>query len=213
MQPLIRPTDNDFKKTKVLPHIGDDYGVVAPWGTPVFILGESHYGFQAESVLPRYFTRDVVTEVLGGVNYPFLTKAVGVFDGQCPDGETRRRFWRTSVFYNFIQESVGHEPRIRPTGDMWNRAIDPLVETLMLCMPGFVLVLGTEMWNSLPIPLRDGPPVRCGAETKLSRLYFNDNGYAFTFGIDHPSSFGWSYSQWTPWVKAALAEAIRFQNS
>jgi hypothetical protein len=193
--------------------VGEEYGVVMPWGTPLFILGESHYGFDAGSILPRDFTRDIVREATEGVGYPFLTKAVGVFDGVWPDHEIRRRFWRTSVFYNFIQESAGEEARVRPTREMWRRAMEPLEETLILCMPGFVLVLGTEMWQSLPLALKDGPPVSCDGQTKVSRLYFNDNGYAFTFGIDHPSSFGWSYSRWTPWVRAALAEAIRFQNS
>jgi hypothetical protein len=44
-----------------------------------------------------------------------------------------------------------------------------------------------------------------------SRLYFNDAGYAFTFGIAHPSSFGWTYKKWVPWVQAALQAAIQFQ--
>jgi hypothetical protein len=138
---------------------------------------------------------------------------VGVFEGEWPEIETRRIFWRTSAFCNFIQVSVGEEARIRPTETMWADAGAALEETLMCCMPGFVLVLGIEMWNSLPLPLQPGPVVKCGTETKISRLYFNDNGYAFTFGIAHPASFGWSYSKWTPWVKVALEEAIKFQNS
>jgi hypothetical protein len=211
-QPLVLPMDSDFRTTKILPHIGNDYGKSTPWGLPILLLGESHYGADA-GASPRQFTRIVLKEVLDGVNYPFFTKAVGVFDGRWPDMNARRRFWRTSVFCNFIQESVGHGPRIRPTSKMWKSAGAALEETLMLCMPGFVLVLGSEVWNNLPIPLRDGPTIECGTQTKRSRLYFNDNGYALAFGIDHPSCFGWSYSKWTPWVKAALKESIKFQSS
>ena len=209
-QSLIVPKDSHFRKTRVLPFIGQDYGRVMPWGLPIFVLGESHY-----SGIPLYstFTRDVVSEMLNGVNYPFFTKAAGVFYGDWPDLEMRRKFWQTAAFYNFVQESVGDTARIRPTERMWREAAPALEETLMLCMPGFVLVLGKELWDNLPIPLRDGPEVKLGnGERKQSRLYFNDNGYAFTFGINHPCSPGWTYKKWTPWVKAALVTAINFQN-
>lgn len=78
--------------------------------------------------------------------------------------------------------------------------------------PGFVLVLGKDLWANLPVPLEPGPLVTLpDGQTMESRLYFNDAGYAFTFGIAHPSSFGWTYKKWVPWVQAALQAAIQFQ--
>ena len=182
-----------------------------PFGLPIFILGESHYRPDGQP-LNREFTREVVQEVLEGENYPFFTKTVGVFYGRWPNLDERRRFWNTAVFYNFVQETVGKAPGIRPKDHMWRTAGPALEETLIMCMPGFVLVLGKQLWDNLPIPLKEGPTVHLAdGRTRSSRLYFNDNGYAFTFGINHPRSGGWSYDLWTPWVRAALAEAVRFQ--
>jgi hypothetical protein len=198
-----------FEHVKVLPHIGEDYGKQIPWGLRILIVGESHY--RPEPLDPD-FTKHVVKEVIDGANYPFFTKAVGVFYGHWPNHELRRQFWRSAVFYNFIQESVGAGPRIRPSDEMWRNAGPALEEVLIEYRPGFVLVLGKELWANLPIPLKQGPRVTLlDGQSRESRLYFNDAGYAVTFGIYHPSSGGWNYTRWTPWVKSALQVAIQFQ--
>jgi hypothetical protein len=194
---------------KVLPYVGQDYGREKPWGVSVLILGESHY--HPERLNPE-FTCEVVQAVIDGANYPFFTKVVGSFYGAWPDHDLRRQFWKSVAFYNFIQETVGAKPRIRPTDQMWRNAGPPLEEVLIQHEPGFVLVLGKQLWENLPIPLKRGPLVTLGdGQSRESRLYFNDAGYAFTFGINHPSSGGWTYEKWTPWVQAAVQAAVRFQ--
>jgi len=86
------------------------------------------------------------------------------------------------------------------------------MEVLKELQPGFVLVLGCATWGNLPKTFESGPPVSLpDGQMKESRLYANKAGFTFTFGIDHPSCFGWNYEEWSPWVKAALETAIRFQ--
>jgi hypothetical protein len=144
----------------------------------------------------------------------FFARTVGAFNGGWSSPEARRNFWSTAVFYNYVQEDVGANPRIRPTAEMWRKAEPALEEVLIEHEPGFVLVLGSELWAKLPTPIKPGPIVALpDGQTRESRLYFNDAGYAFAFGIAHPSSFGWNYEKWSPWVKAALESAIQFQGA
>jgi hypothetical protein len=197
---------------RVSPFVGDNYKKDSPWGLPLMIVGESHYSRKA-GPLAKTFTQQVMQETLDGENYPFFTKAVGVFHGHWPDLQLRRQFWSCAVFYNFVQESVGSRPRIRPSEEMWRIAGPAFLEVLIEHEPGFVLVLGTQLWNNLPTPPRQGPLVTLpDGQSRESRLYPNDAGYAFTFGIAHPASPGWSYGEWAPWVQAALQAAIQFQS-
>jgi hypothetical protein len=95
---------------------------------------------------------------------------------------------------------------------MWRSAGPALEEVLIQHEPGFALVLGKQLWQILPIPLKQGPFVTLpDGRSRESRLYFNDAGYAFAFGINHPSSRAWNYQKWAPWVNAALQTAISFQ--
>lgn len=201
-----------FEHVKILPFVGPNYKQETPWGLPIMVVGESHYS--DEPLYPE-FTREVVGKMLDGSWRPwmnFFTRTVGVFQGEWSSRELRRKFWSSSVFYNYVQESVGAYARMRPTEEMWRKAAPAFEEVLIQFEPGFVLVLGTEVWANLPAPTKLGPPVVLpDGQTRESRLYFNDAGYAFTFGMAHPSSFGWSYREWTPWVRAALQGAIQFQ--
>ncbi len=200
------PLDGDFETVKVLPFIGEDYGLTPQLGTRIFVLGESHYNING-GPLHRAFTRDVLRD--GGQGHGFFTKVVGCFYGRTPTPEMRRGFWRTVVFYNFVQESVGNGARIRPTPDMWAQGAPALHEVLTLCRPGFVLVLGKELWANLgAIPLlTDGPTIRLGdGQSHTSRLYNDD---VLFFGIKHPAAPGWTYKKWTPWVQAAIVEAVK----
>ena len=179
-----------FEHVKVLPFVGEKYKKKTPFGLPILILGEPHYSENGEP-LDSEFTKRVVQESLGGKNYPFFAKVAGVFQGSWPDHNYRRQFWSSVVFYNFVQETVGPNSRIRPNGTMWNEAGPALQEVLVEYQPGFVLILENELWANLPVPLKPGPPVTLAdGQSKESRLYFNDSGYAFTFGIAHPASAG-----------------------
>ena len=207
-----------MEHVKSLPYVGENYGNVKPFGLSVLILGESHY-IPGDDDLYDTFTREIIRRVLNIIDGPkdptfntrFFTKVARVFHDKKPDQGLQRQFWQSVVYYVFIQESVGKRPRIRPTDQMWRDGGPALQEVLIEYEPEFVLVLGKQLWSNLPIPLETGPLVTLpNGQSRESRLYFNDAGSAFTFGINHPSSGGWNYGTWTPWVKAALETAIKF---
>ncbi|MGJ5813670.1 uracil-DNA glycosylase family protein [Paludibaculum fermentans] len=203
-----------FEHVKALPFVGESYNKETPWGLPILILGEAHY-----TTIPLY--PEITNEVVEGSVTPdrkweswmmIFAKTPGIFHGGWTDPEQRRRFWSSMAFYNYVQESVGSEARTRPTEEMWKNAVPAFEEVVNHLQPRFILVLGNELWKNLPKTSKPGPPVSLSdGELRESRLYPNGAGDAFVFGIAHPSSIGWSYKKWTPWVQAALKAAIQFQ--
>jgi len=147
-----------FEHVKVLPFVGDGYKKETPLGLPVLIVGESHYN---DEPLHADFTKEVVQLMLDAPWKPwmnFFAKTAGVCQSGWRNRELRRKFWSSVVFYNFIQETVGAEPRMRPTDEMWRKAGPAFVEALIEYEPGFVLVLGNQLWANLP-PSEPGPYV------------------------------------------------------
>jgi hypothetical protein len=156
----------------------------------------------------------VVQAAIDGQGDPslrFFAKTVGVFFGGRQELKAREDFLRTVAFYNFVQEPAGTIPRARPSAAMWGQASPAFVEVLEKLQPQFVLVLGKELWKRISLPFEPGPAVQLSdGEPSESRLYvMAAGGQSFFFPINHPSSPGWSYSKWYPWVKAALEAANR----
>jgi len=115
-----------FEHVKVLPFVGGSYRKETPLGLPVMILGESHYYGEP---LPADLTRRVVGDMLNEPWKPwmrFFARAVGVFKGGPSTHQERIEFFSSAIFYNYVQEDVGDQPRIRPTFDMWAKGEEPL---------------------------------------------------------------------------------------
>lgn len=194
------------------PYIGPRYGTSSPFHLRILILGESHY---CDPPLTREFTKGVVQAAIDGDKSPslrFFARTVGAFMGGPQDLESRRRFLETVAFYNFVQESAGTGPRIRPSLEMWKRATPLFVEVLDRLNPQFVLVLGKELWRHLSLPFSPGPVIKLSDDlTSETRSYRSASGLTtLFFPINHPSSPGWSYKKWCPCVKAALEQAGKF---
>jgi len=191
------------------PYVGPKYWSVSPFGLRILILGESHY---RDRPLSREFTSDVVEAAMDGDTSPslrFFARTVGAFLGGLQDLESRKAFMETVAFYNFVQEPAGTGPRMRPSAEMWSRATPALIEVLDRLGPEFVLVLGKELWRNLPLRFGLGPAIKVAENDTLeSRVYFSDSELrTLLFPIAHPSSVGWSYERWCPYVKAALKQA------
>lgn len=75
---------------------------------------------------------------------------MAVFLGHVPTTEEKRYFWKSVTFYNFIQGSVGFGARVRPTPGMWKNANQPFSEILADLKPQFLVVMGKQVWYSLP---------------------------------------------------------------
>jgi hypothetical protein len=133
-----------------------------------------------------------------------MTRAVSVFFGSLQKPIQRREFWQTAMFTKYVQVSVGGKARIRPTLNGWDSGKTAFSDVLERYRPDFVLALGKELWPHL------GHPAWIEGRRELdgeAKPYFRTHTNSFLFGINHPTSWGWSYRKWTPWVEAALSRA------
>ncbi len=83
----------------------------------------------------RFFT--TVAKILSGQPYQWLD-----------DGKSQE-FWNRVAFYNFIQTSVGTEPRMRPTEQMWRNSEIPFNSVLSDLQPDIIVVLGRELGSKI----------------------------------------------------------------
>lgn len=190
------------------PWVGANYGEKNQWGVSIMVLGESHWCTDAEAVNPN-FTIELMQEVVrDGWRYPFWSRIATLFLGRAPTDDEYRSFWDSALFYNYVQQSVGHAARTRPTHVMWTAGADPFQELIAHYQPEFILATGKELWDNLPNTGHSGPPIKLeGDGSKESWLYSHPSGSSLAFGIRHPQSWGWKYQDWTAWVHAALQAA------
>src|SRR5205823_873120 len=75
--------------------------------------------------------------------------------------------------------------------------------------PDFVLALGKTLWEKgFSRHELAGDIVTLGSETRPYCVHSHSEGSAFIFGITHPAyPRGWTYTEWSPWVKVAMEKA------
>src|SRR5262245_42128530 len=105
------------------PWIGAEYRSTTHWGCRLLVLGDSHYR-EFPSFPQHLYTRYVIRAHLRGeASHRFWTEVGRVVTGQSRfTPETRRAFWRSIAFYNYIQEFVGPGPSNRPSRSAWSQA-------------------------------------------------------------------------------------------
>jgi len=191
-----------------LPWLGDAYltGGILPKRT--LVLGESYY--ESDGQLNQESTRDFVKWTIGGKwRRRFFTGAAIAFLNRYPTPDEKTRFWHAVLHYTFVQKPVGQKPRDRPSRELWSEGSGPFVEVLETYRPEFVLVLGKELWNHLPVAVA-GPRVE-GAELNETRKYPTGRGYfALAYGIKHPTSFGFNGRNWHSFIFQAMQFAERY---
>ena len=196
--------EHNYEHVHFKPWVGDSYGNSSQFGLPLLVLGESHFDWPG-GVLDENSTCEIIQDVVGGWKYAFWTKIASAFLGRSPTLEERSQFWNSVAFYNFVQESVGLGPRIRPTDEMWQSAVVPFFEVLTNLRPKCVVVLGSGLWGKLPPFNKPGPMLRIdGQDPRGTGLFEVGEGFAVAAGINHPSAFGWRYEEWHPWISQAL---------
>jgi len=98
-----------------------------------------------------------------------------------------RELWGRIAYYNYISESVGKTPGVRPTDEMWLNAIEPFKAVLLHLKPRRVLVLGTGgngLWGKLL-----ASPIVKKAENGVFRFLDEQAGPVLRV-IGHPASRG-----------------------
>jgi hypothetical protein len=184
---LVAQTMGDKRMRTFDPWIGSKYWSEGLGGVKVLILGESHYG-DVGTESPS-FTEEVVREWGQEKRHRFFTVTQKLVSGVNPDHdvseESRAAFWEHVAFYNYVQVFPGPEPRIRPTQEMWSAAVSPFLLTFSELQPQVLVVLGKELRSYLP---------ELPNNVQICK-------------VQHPSSRGFQYQNWQPYIQAALGAA------
>jgi hypothetical protein len=161
------------------------------------LLGESHY--DTEGAKTAGFTKTVVSRVVKcqdkGYRSRLFSKTARLFlkaaEGRCADRCDCHAFWQNVLFYNFIQEYVDEDPRIRPTKVMWedSKNTNAFDEVVCIHRPDLILVLGKEL------------------SSYVEKCAIMKSPHIVSVAIHHPASWGWKYERWTQCLKDAFKEA------
>lgn len=190
------------------PWIGDDYKAATKFGKRVMILGESHYQWEKDITPYPDLTRTAINDqITAKYTYAFWTRVAGAFLGHKPDLAEKGEFWRSVAFYNYVQESAGFGPRVRPTPEMWTRSEPGFTEVLHEHAPQVLIVLGYQLWNNIPdLGGAWDKPIKGGSQTQTWRYPLASGGTCLAYGIRHPSS-GFTGSAWQPHILEAIRRA------
>jgi hypothetical protein len=111
------------------PYVGTRYHDQAAAAPKILLLGESHY-YKDDLQDHRQLTNHVVQEYLDGQKFKFFTIATKICAGEDLGVQKKQALWEHISFYNYIQESVGENPRDRPTKAMWGNSLPAFKEVL-----------------------------------------------------------------------------------
>jgi hypothetical protein len=203
-------TASPFKLTRFDPWVGSNYYARNNrLGGHLLILGESHHADDPNQ--PRSITIDVTRMYVTGnytqktLNGRFWTTIASTVTGQPYWEVDRREFWESVAFYNYVPGIVGDYSRIRPTDQLWLLGREPFLEVLEKLLPGWILVLGSELWSRLPSDGGPGPTLMFEGATRDTWWYPAGSAQrSLAMGIPHPVSFGFSWRKWHPWVRALM---------
>jgi hypothetical protein len=188
------------------PWVGSNYTSGGILSKRTLILGESYYQKDDGTALGQESTREMVTAQIEGTwSMRFFTSVVrAILDlDHPPTLDEKSDFWNSVIHYVYVQSPVGSRPRERPSASMWAEAHDPFLTILSEYQPEFIVVLGNQLWNNLPIG-EPGPGIS-GAKQKATRKYPVGNGkLALAYGVQHPSSIGFSAKRWHPFIREAM---------
>ena len=189
------------------PWLGSDYSTGGVFGKKILVLGEAHYTWEKGRTLTSDLTVNCVTGIVNGdFTKQFWTNIAKAFIGKLPSQSDKERFWNSVAFYNYVQESVGYGPRVRPTPAMWLRSQQPFINLLDDLKPELVVVLGYQLWDMLPkLAGHPGPELGCQGRPH-TWFYESENNTALLFAIKHPSS-GFSGDYWHEHIKRAISHA------
>lgn len=180
------------------------------WDQRVLILGESHYDedFDQGPDLTTWVIRRHVRKE--GKQYAFWTKVGRTFVG--PDygpPDTRRTFWDSVAFYNYVQTFAGVAARQRPSADDFSSSWPVFTRVLEDLRPTVVVGLGFGLRDAmrplLPPGSRLGIRAPQGEPPSYWTLRVRDASVVLGF-VKHPST-GYRPPDWRPVVSALLRRA------
>lgn len=140
-----RKNGKSTSSVKFQPWVGDNY---ENENLKILVLGESHYGNAEEN--KETFTQDVIKSwaLREEGSIKFFTTIAKILSDKTEvylSDNNAKEFWHKVAFYNYVQDFVGEEARIRPTDEMWRQAEKPFNEVLLKYQPDIVVVLGKDL--------------------------------------------------------------------
>ena len=121
------------------PWVGQRYENRELFGLKILLLGESHYGEPGEE--NENFTTEVVRCWGQQRRHSFFTITakfvLGKGTNEWPSDEERKNFWEKAALYNYVQELVGNDSRIRPTEEMWEKETPVLLDAIVAAQKAF----------------------------------------------------------------------------
>lgn len=170
------------------PWIGANYQAGSEHNCRIMILGESHYGKPTDARLD--FTNYIVGRYAITERRRFFSVIQRLVSLDTKRGTysvaSKRAFWNSVVFCNYVQAIVGGKARQRPTAAMWDTGATVLLKVLKEVEPEVLVILGKELKKYLPtLPA----------------------GFEIAY-IKHPSGRGMKYSECQPPIRAAIERAI-----
>ena len=178
-------------------------------GLRTLVLGESHYHSLNNPEIndsPNETIECIQEQVEGGWTKAFWTKIAIALTGRTPTTTDKEQFWDSVAFYNYVQESAGFGPRVRPSPKSWEMSKVPFEEVLEQLKPDFIVALGYRLWDMLPdLNGREGPKIESTPQPR-TWIYPHSGGCALLFNVKHPSS-GFSPPEWHKHILVAQEKA------
>jgi hypothetical protein len=171
-------------------------------GPKILILGESHYG---EGELEPDSTIKVVRHHRH--EHSFFSKVARLFKDIDPSYSNEEYFWLHRVaFCNYLQEKAGDRPRATPPPELWEPAERAYREVLRELQPALVVAVGARLWKALPKPNDDRRRLQdVSSDAYRSGSYGDGENSVLVVSIKHPAWLGWSYAEFRPRIRAAVA--------
>jgi hypothetical protein len=188
-----------MSQVRFRPHIGTNYEA-SPFGIPVLIVGESHYG-EEESKPRSTLTKRVISAVVRGSKWNFFTRVAATFSGE--QSIEPKVFWSSVAFYNFIQTRISKGAK--PTKQMWNDAGPSFLEMLgsLKTKPRLIAIFSYTVWENTPCHGRDAKAIIHSGRSIPCYEFSVKDGWALAPKLRHPSR-GVSPQEWHPIILEAL---------
>jgi len=183
---------------RFFPWIGSKYEEGHFNGNRILILGESHY---EEPDVTKWLTDDLISAIANGdITHRFFTIVAQLVSGDSVDALDKSKFWSEVAFYNFVQVPL-RDARVRPTWVEWLTGVEPFKDVVRFLQPDKIIALGKQVWDVMPNDGIEGDAVIIGDKSAATYHY---DGYidkrVSCLSLPHPSSFGFSATEWQPLV-------------
>jgi hypothetical protein len=172
------------------PWIGQNYGKPGSiFNKRILALGGSHYCKDCEDCGSRELhpectsmTQDVVKEYLSGNCHEYWKKTFSTFINSFYDRSTsdeeRKEFFKSVIFYNYLQTCAGEDPYSASQYDYTEeKHLKAFYEVIDKTLPDVVISWGSKVWEALPDDWNEYGEAEKGTPININGDNFQDYQY------------------------------------